>query len=247
MGALHGPGKTGGTPRKNAGRRGTPARSLDAARAHGADVVFVAGGAFESATELRRLAWELEHEDVQVVIAPSVTDVASERVRIRPVGGLPLIHLDKPRAQGAVRRAKRSFDVIASSALILLLSPVLAMASLRIKSHDGGPVLFRQTRVGRDGQNFQLWKFRTMVTNAEQLLAQLHEEQGHEGGLFKMAQDPRVTRPGRWLRRLSIDELPQLWNVLRGDMSLVGPGRLSSTKSPSTTTTWPIVCACAPE
>ena len=188
-----------------------------------ADVVFLAGGAFDSATEMRRLAWELEHEDIQVVIAPSVTDVSSERVSIRPVGGLPLIHLEKPRSQAAVRRAKRSFDIAATLVLLLLSAPVLAISALRIWMDDQGPILFRQTRVGRDGSRFQVLKFRTMVTNAEQLLAQLHEEQGYEGGLFKMENDPRITTPGRWLRRFSLDELPQLINVLRGDMSLVGP------------------------
>ena len=188
-----------------------------------ADVVFLAGGAFDSAQDMRRLAWDLENEDVQVVIAPSVTDVSSERVRIRPVGGLPLIHLEKPRSKAAVRRAKRTFDIVASLMLLVAFSPIFALASLRIKLHDHGPIMFRQTRVGRDGDHFQVLKFRTMVTNAEQLLAQLHEEQGYEGGLFKMTDDPRITTPGKWLRRFSLDELPQLINVLKGDMSLVGP------------------------
>ena len=187
-----------------------------------ADVVFLVGGAFSSSTEMRRLAWELEHEDVQVVIAPSVTDVSSERVSVRPVGGMPLIHLEKPRSADAVRRAKRTFDILGSLGLILVFSPVLLFAALHIRTHDDGPILFRQTRVGRDGEPFRVWKFRTMVTNAEQLLAHLHQEQGYEGGLFKM-DDPRVTAPGRWLRRFSLDEMPQLFNVLRGDMSLVGP------------------------
>jgi exopolysaccharide biosynthesis polyprenyl glycosylphosphotransferase len=188
-----------------------------------ADVVFLAGGAFDSAQAMRRLAWELEHEDVQVVIAPSVTDVSSERVSVRPVGGLPLIHLEKPRSKAAVRRAKRTFDVLGSMALLFAFSPVFALAAMRIKAHDRGPIMFRQTRVGRDGNRFQVLKFRTMVTNAEQLLAQLHQEQGYEGGLFKMTDDPRITTPGKWLRRFSLDELPQLINVLKGDMSLVGP------------------------
>jgi exopolysaccharide biosynthesis polyprenyl glycosylphosphotransferase len=189
----------------------------------GADVVFLAGGAFDSAAAMRRLAWELETHDVQVVIAPSVTDVSSERVSIRPVGGLPLIHLEKPRSQAAGRRAKRFFDILATLSLLFAAAPLFAFAAIRIKAHDGGPIMFRQTRVGRDGKKFTVLKFRTMVTNAEQLLAQLHEEQGYDGGLFKMQDDPRVTTPGAWLRRFSIDELPQLFNVLKGDMSLVGP------------------------
>ena len=188
-----------------------------------ADVVFLAGGAFDSANDMRHLAWELEHEAIQVVIAPSVTDVSAERVRIRPVGGLPLIHLEKPRSEAAVRRAKRTFDIIGSFLLLVAFSPVFAFAAYKIRRFDGGPALFRQTRIGRDGASFQVCKFRTMVTNAEELLSRLHAEQGYEGGLFKMENDPRITAPGRWLRRYSIDELPQLVNVLRGDMSLVGP------------------------
>jgi exopolysaccharide biosynthesis polyprenyl glycosylphosphotransferase len=188
-----------------------------------ADVVFLAGGAFDSATEMRRLAWDLENEDIAVVIAPSVTDVSSERVSVRPVGGLPLIHLEKPRSQEAVRRAKRTFDVVGSLTLLLLFAPVFVFAALRVRAYDHGPILFRQPRVGRDGAVFSCWKFRTMVTDAEALLADLQAQQGYDGGLFKMEDDPRVTPPGRWLRRFSIDELPQLVNVLKGDMSLVGP------------------------
>ncbi|KQT92366.1 hypothetical protein ASG49_10020 [Marmoricola sp. Leaf446] len=189
----------------------------------GVDIVFLAGGAFSSAAEMRRLAWNLEHAAIQVVIAPSVTDVAAERVSVRPVGGLPLIHLEKPRGQDAVRRAKRAFDVVVSSLLLVAFAPLFAVATLSVFLHDRGPVLFRQQRVGRDGVSFHCLKFRTMVTNAEDLLAALHARQGYTGGLFKMTDDPRITGPGAWLRRYSIDELPQLVNVLRGDMSLVGP------------------------
>ena len=172
---------------------------------------------------MRSLAWELENEAIHVVIAPSVTDVASERITVRPVGGLPLIHMEKPRSAGAVRRAKRSFDVVASLTMLILFAPVFAFAAAKIWLFDRGPVYFKQIRVGRDGELFSCWKFRTMVTNAEELLADLHDEEGYEGGLFKMENDPRITGPGRWLRRFSLDELPQLINVLHGDMSLVGP------------------------
>ena len=188
-----------------------------------ADVVFLAGGAFSSSTEMRHLAWDLEHEDIAVVIAPSVTDVSSERVSVRPVGGLPLIHLEKPRSADAVRRAKRTFDIIGSLGLMLLFMPVFLFGAFRVWKHDRGPVLFHQTRVGRDGTTFRCWKFRTMVTNAEDLLASLQTKAGYEGGLFKMENDPRITPPGKWMRRFSLDELPQLINVLTGDMSLVGP------------------------
>ncbi len=195
----------------------------DCAREAEADIVFLAGGAFDSAEQVRTLAWELEHEDVSVVIAPSVTDVSHERVSIRPVGGLPLVHLEKPRSAAAVRRAKRAFDIGGSLTLLVALLPVFAFAAWKIWRHDGGPVLFRQTRVGIEGREFRCWKFRTMVVDAEALLAKLHAEQGYSGGLFKMENDPRITAPGRWLRRFSLVELPQLVNVLCGDMSLVGP------------------------
>ncbi|GAB2888630.1 sugar transferase [Myroides odoratimimus subsp. xuanwuensis] len=188
-----------------------------------ADVLFIAGGALSSATQMRRVVWDLEPLNVQVVMAPSVTDVSRERMSMRPAGGLPLIHIEGPRAVNASRWAKRSFDVISSAALLILVAPLLTAAALWIRINDRGPVLFRQTRIGREGREFVCLKFRTMVTNAEELLESLHAEQGHEEGLFKMKDDPRITKPGKWLRRFSIDELPQLYNVLRGDMSLVGP------------------------
>jgi exopolysaccharide biosynthesis polyprenyl glycosylphosphotransferase len=188
-----------------------------------ADVVFFAGGALRSAGELRRIAWDLERADVQVVVAPSVTDVSGERVKVRPVGGLPLMHIDPPRVTDAARWGKRLFDVVGSASLILAFAPLMAFAAVRVKLHDGGPVLFNQTRTGRDGEHFGCLKFRTMVVDAEERLAELHAQAGHDSGLFKLKEDPRVTTPGRWLRRFSLDELPQLFNVLRGEMSLVGP------------------------
>jgi exopolysaccharide biosynthesis polyprenyl glycosylphosphotransferase len=188
-----------------------------------ANLVFFAGGAVDSASELRRIAWALEKEDVQVVVAPSVTEVSGGRVKFRPVGGLPLIHVDPPRATEASRWGKRLFDVVGSLGLLVLFSPVFLVAALRVKLHDGGPVLFRQQRVGKDGQLFSCLKFRSMVVDAEAKLAELHAETGYESGLFKLKDDPRITAPGAWLRKYSLDELPQLVNVLRGDMSLVGP------------------------
>ncbi|MDT9593547.1 sugar transferase [Nocardioides zeae] len=188
-----------------------------------ADIVFFASGAFRTSDEMRRAAWDLEQHKTQVVVAPSVTDVARERVTVRPVGGLPLMHLDTARSAKASRWAKRTFDLLGASTLIVLFSPLLLLAALRVKAFDRGPVLFRQTRTGRDGHEFACFKFRTMVVDAEARLAALHAEAGFDGGLFKMRDDPRITKPGRWLRRFSIDELPQLFNVVRGEMSLVGP------------------------
>lgn len=187
------------------------------------DVIFFAGGAVDSAGDLRRAVWDLEHHDVQVIVAPSVADISSERVTIRPIGGLPLMHIDAPRWIRASRWGKRTFDIASSALLIVMLLPVLVGIAVAVRVHDRGPVLFRQTRIGRDGHEFACLKFRSMVVDAEARLAALHAQHGYEKGLFKIKEDPRITSPGRVLRRLSLDELPQLFNVLRGEMSLVGP------------------------
>ena len=189
--------------------------------AEGPDIVFFTAGAVTSSTQLRRLAWELEdHANVQIIVAPNVTDVSSERIRIRPVAGLPLMHLGRSRSQLATNDAKRIFDFVGSLAVLALVWPLLLGLMLWIKLHDGGPALFRQTRVGREGAEFTCLKLRSMTIDAEERLVDL-EARDHV--LFKKTDDPRVTRPGRFIRRFSLDELPQLWNVVRGDMSLVGP------------------------
>jgi exopolysaccharide biosynthesis polyprenyl glycosylphosphotransferase len=189
----------------------------------GVDVLFVASGALTSSRQMRQIAWDLERHHVQLVVAPSVTDVSSERIRFRPVGGLPLVHLGQPRTLDASRWAKRAFDVLGALCLMVGFAPVLLFVALRIKLHDGGPVLFRHARIGRDGEEFSCLKFRTMVVDAEARLEALQREHGATALLFKLPEDPRVTAPGAWLRRYSLDELPQLFNVLKGDMSLVGP------------------------
>lgn len=187
------------------------------------DVLFLAGGTGISGSDLRRMVWNLEEQDVHLVMAPNMTEVDGNRLRVQPVAGLPLVHLAPPTWSGATRVGKRLFDVLGSGLGLMLISPLLLLIALRIKLHDGGPVLFRQTRVGRNSEEFACLKFRTMVVDAEERLADLQQQVGFDGGLFKMEDDPRVTRPGRWLRRFSLDELPQLLNVLRGEMSLVGP------------------------
>lgn len=188
-----------------------------------ADVIFFAGGSVGTSSQLRKTLWELERHHVQVVVAPSVTDISSERIKIRPVGGLPLIHIDPPTWSDASRWGKRTFDLVGSSLLILAFAPLLTFTALHVKLNDGGPVFFRQIRVGKDKREFGCFKFRTMVVDAEAMVATLREEQGQTALLFKMKDDPRITGPGKWLRRFSIDELPQLFNVWLGDMSLVGP------------------------
>lgn len=202
---------------------GNTADVSDLVKATNADVIFFAGGSVGASSQLRRTLWELERHHVQVVVAPSVTDISSERIAIRPVGGLPLIHIDPPTWSDASRWGKRVFDLLGSSLLIIAFAPLLVFAALQIKFHDRGPVFFRQTRIGKDREEFGCFKFRTMVVDAESMVTALREQQGQSALLFKMKDDPRITRPGKWLRRLSVDELPQLFNVWLGDMSLVGP------------------------
>lgn len=183
-------------------------------------------GATGTAEEFRRTGWALEDSNIDVIVAPAMTEIASDRVELRPVAGLPLVHMERPRARDSLRWTKRAFDVVAAGLGLLLISPVLAAIALVIKLHDGGPVLFTQERVGRNGEVFSFLKFRSMVTNAEEVLAEIRERETQDKGnavMFKMKDDPRITTPGRFLRRYSCDELPQLINVLKGDMSLVGP------------------------
>ena len=202
------------------------------------DVVFFTAGAVSSSTALRRLAWDLEdHAHVQIIVAPNVTDVSSERVRIRPVAGLPLMHLGRSRSQLATNDAKRAFDVVGSLVILAVLWPLLLALMLWIKLYDGGPALFRQTRIGMRRRPFEMLKFRTMAHDApdaphrDLVLALVRgcavEEPERDAEaprqIYKLADDARITRAGRWLRKTSLDELPQLFNVLRGEMSLVGP------------------------
>lgn len=201
-------------------------RSTDAAdaisRAH-ADTVFFAGGAFESAGDLRQVSWDLERTGVHSIVAPSVTDVSAERIKVRPVAGLPLVHLGESRAVHASHWAKRAFDLVGASCAMVIALPVVIGVAAWIKVHDGGPVFYWQTRVGRDGRVFRCYKFRSMVAGADRQVDDLRASENVVGILFKITDDPRVTKPGKLIRRYSLDELPQLWNVLRGDMSLVGP------------------------
>ena len=196
---------------------------LDAVqRTHADTVVFTSAG-FASANDLRRVAWELESHNAQMIVVPSISDVSRGRVHMRPVGGLPLVYVERPQSEAASTWLKRAFDILGALAVLLVVSPVLAITALLIKREDGGPVLFRQERVGRDGKTFECLKFRSMVVDAEARLQALQAQNMGDGVLFKMTDDPRITRIGKVIRRFSIDEFPQLVNVLRGEMSLVGP------------------------
>ena len=189
-----------------------------------ADTLVVAPSSSFEPQDLRRLSWELEDSAVDLVVSPNLTDIAGPRIQMRPVAGLPLLHVEKPEFSGLRRVAKSAFDRITAAVALLLLLPVFGVVALLVRLDSSGPAFFRQTRVGRGGSTFTLWKFRSMYTDAEQELAALVDHNEHEGvPLFKMRSDPRITRLGHFLRRASLDELPQLINVVRGDMSLVGP------------------------
>lgn len=201
---------------------GRPEDALDLAFQHGAGLVLIVPSAVEPGTA-QDIAVALEGSPVDVAIAPSLFQVVTRRVAIESVGNVPLLHVDQIRLSWGRAAIKRTVDVLTSATLLVLLSPVMIAAAVAMKVHDGGPMLFRQKRVGRDGRHFALLKFRTMVPDAESRLVEVEDlnEVGH--GFFKIRDDPRVTRVGRVLRKWSIDETPQLWNVLRGQMSMVGP------------------------
>ena len=189
-----------------------------------ADTVAVGAWSDLTQADLRRLSWELEGSGISLVVAPSLTDVAGPRIHIRPVSGLPLLHIEEPDFSGGRRLLKSVADRGIALVSLVLLAPLFALLALLVRLDSEGDVMFRQTRVGVDGRDFTIFKFRSMYRDAEQKLSALMEANEHtDGPLFKMKQDPRITRMGRWLRRFSLDELPQLVNVAKGDMSLVGP------------------------
>ncbi|AEV88665.1 UDP-phosphate galactose phosphotransferase [Actinoplanes sp. SE50] len=188
-----------------------------------ADTVVVLSCPELDGAAVRRLAWRLERDEVDLVVASALVDVAGARTTIRPFDGLPMLHVEHPRLHGGSRLVKELVDRAGALLLLMLFAPLLLGLALCVRLTSRGPVLFRQVRVGRDGQMFRIFKFRSMYVDAEARLNELRHLNEHDGVLFKMRDDPRVTPIGRWLRRFSLDELPQLLNVLSGRMSLVGP------------------------
>ena len=173
---------------------------------------------------LRRVLWALEGSDVDVLVSSALTDVTGPRISIRPVAGLPLLHIEEPELTGSRRIMKMLFDRITAGIAIILLAPLLVVLGLAVRLTSRGPAIFKQTRVGRGGELFTMYKFRSMYIDAEERKAELAQfNERAEGVLFKIRDDPRVTKVGRFLRKWSLDELPQLFNVLNGTMSLVGP------------------------
>ncbi|PLC13782.1 polyprenyl glycosylphosphotransferase [Kocuria flava] len=196
---------------------------IEACREHGIETVVLSSNVPLSTEEIRQLSWLLADERIRLIMDTGITDVAGPRIHMQQVAGLPLIHVATPRMSRGAALVKRSMDVIGSAAALLILSPVLAVLALIIKKHDGGPALYSHERIGVDGKTFKVLKFRTMRTDAAEMLPKLLEEAGGKALLFKVKNDPRITGPGHWLRRFSLDELPQFVNVLKGEMSLVGP------------------------
>ena len=184
--------------------------------------VIVAASAVESAVT-NRLARDLLDQGVHVELSSTLRDISSQRLTVRPLGRFPIVYVEPVTRGGWRAWAKRSFDVAGASIGLVVAAPVMAVIAVLVKLDSKGPVLFRQVRVGRDSEPFAVLKIRTMVEDAEARLADLQALNEADGPLFKMADDPRVTTLGRFLRKTSLDEVPQLWNVLRGDMSLVGP------------------------
>lgn len=187
------------------------------------DVVAVASDPELAGHSLRKLSWALEQRGVDLIVSPGIVEVAGPRISIRPVAGLSLLHLERPSVSGGPHLMKAVFDRFVGVLMLLAVSPLLLVAATLVKLTSKGPVLFKQVRVGRGGEQFPMFKFRTMVVDAEERKAELVALNEGNGVLFKLRDDPRVTRVGKYLRRFSIDELPQLVNVLRGEMSLVGP------------------------
>src|SRR5579863_9031828 len=173
--------------------------------------------------KLRALAWELEKTGTELCVAPALLDVAGPRTTIRPTAGLTLLHVDHPQLSGTRQVIKDLFDRSVAALGLLAISPLLLVLAAGIRLSDRGPALFTQTRVGKDGEPFKIYKFRTMVVDAEARLAELRVQNESDGVLFKIRRDPRVTAIGVHLRKWSLDELPQLFNVLLGQMSPVGP------------------------
>ena len=197
---------------------------LGSVRSSGADTVAIVSSGEISPERLRWISWQLEGTDTDLVVSPGLMEVAGPRLHIQPVAGLPLLHVEKPDFRGFRRFLKEAFDRVAAVSAIVVFLPIFVGLWLAVRLTSRGSGFFRQTRVGRDGCTFTLVKFRSMYIDAEQRLEELQGlNMNGDGLLFKMRSDPRVTPVGRVLRRFSLDELPQLMNVVTGKMSLVGP------------------------
>lgn len=202
---------------------GEPADLIAAAEAAGADTILLVPG-FETELEwTQRLGWALEETDLQLMVSPALVAVAGPRLSMHHVQGMPFVAVEPPKFSGPARVAKRALDIVGSALGLLILALPMAVIAAAVRLDSPGPAIFSQPRLGRGGQLFRCHKFRTMREGAHTELEALRATTDTDGATFKLANDPRVTRVGGFLRRTSLDELPQLWNVLLGQMSLVGP------------------------
>jgi exopolysaccharide biosynthesis polyprenyl glycosylphosphotransferase len=195
----------------------------DVVRTMGCDAVAVTSDDATRYNYLRELAWSLEGAGVELLVDPGLVEIAGPRMHIRPLMGFPLLHVEEPHFTGGRRVVKRISDLVLTSLGLVIISPLMLGIAAAIKLQDGGSVIFRQARIGRSGEPFTMLKFRSMVVDAEDRKLELMASNEGKGGLFKLSDDPRVTPFGRFLRAFSLDELPQLFNVMAGSMSLVGP------------------------
>ncbi|MEV0293562.1 sugar transferase [Nocardia sp. NPDC050710] len=196
---------------------------LDAVRRSGADTVAVTATDYLGPVELRRMAWELDPLGVELVVAPGVVDISGARLTNRLVAGMPMLHIAKPQYDRAKSTGKAVFDLCFATCVLIAIAPVLVGIAVAVKLTSPGPVFYLSERIGRGGKPFQMIKFRSMYTDADRGVVALIERNGGNPVFFKMKDDPRVTPVGRFIRKFSLDELPQFLNVLRGEMSVVGP------------------------
>ncbi|MGB3374675.1 MAG: sugar transferase [Microbacterium sp.] len=191
---------------------------------HDIDAVILSSSDAITPKRTRQFGWALDQKRIDLIVAPALTDIAGPRIHTRPVAGLPLIHVEYPRFEGRERIAKRAFDILGSLGLIVLFSPIMLAVAIAVKVTSPGPVFYAQERVGLRGKPFKMFKFRSMVVGADDQLKSLLDQQGtSDKPLFKVNDDPRITPVGRFIRRYSLDELPQFFNAFIGTMSLVGP------------------------
>jgi exopolysaccharide biosynthesis polyprenyl glycosylphosphotransferase len=212
-----------GVPSASIPVMGTQRTLFGALKIAGADTVIVTDTEHLGHDGLKDLAWQLEGASIDLMVSPNVFDVAGPRIHVRGVSNMPFIHLERPTYAGAAKFAKSAFDRVFAFGFLLLTLPVLVAISIAVKVDSRGPVFYRSERIGVGGQPFSMLKFRSMAADADRHVARLAPDNDGSGPLFKMKTDPRVTRVGEFLRRYSLDELPQFINVLKGEMSVVGP------------------------
>jgi exopolysaccharide biosynthesis polyprenyl glycosylphosphotransferase len=190
---------------------------------HSASAIAIDPGDDAPYEVIRQLSWRLEGRNIDLLISPGSLDVAGPRLSVRPAAGLPLLHLDEAVLSRSQRATKRMLDIIGSLVAVILLSPFMLISAIAVRLTSRGPIVYKQMRVGRAGKTFTMLKFRTMQNNADHLIDELREQHNLNDPMFKLTNDPRITKVGNFLRRWSLDETPQLFNVLGGSMSLVGP------------------------